>query len=275
MASPSVCGRGPSTRSVPQRSSSAFVASLIGAPPSFRPHGFITHAPPRPPPAPPAPRALAELRSEVEAVVPGRLVRRVSEWHLRRRPAPRLVGEGGAIHSDHLVGAIRITTLARYQEDRGTLVRGEPLSVDEELVALRFAAEDRVVVDDKAAPAFVFLDEDRGGESADSAAHGDEVVHLAGVDGVGDTLFERAIAHPVSGAQYIPGVAVGVSVVANAAVAVEAVGGGDRWRFTVEEQSGAGDEGAIEEVAAGDRLPEGAGGCARPFPPPSPILLTF
>jgi len=72
----------------------------------------------------------------------------------------------------------------------------------------------------------------------------------------GDTPFERAIAHPVSGAQYIPGVAVGVSVVANAAVAVEAVGGGDRWRFTVEEQSGAGEEGAVEEVAAGDRLVE-------------------
>src|SRR5205823_14311594 len=157
-------------------------------------------------------------------------------------------------HSDHLVEAIRITTLARYQEDRGTLVRGETLSVDEELVPLRFAAEDRVVVDDEAAPAFVFLEEDRGGESADSAADGDEVVHLAGVDGVGDTLFERPIAHPVSGAQYIPGIAVGVSVVAYAAVAVEGIGGGDRWRFTVEEQPGAGEESAIEEVTAGDRL---------------------
>src|SRR5881396_1571241 len=213
---------------------------------------------PHAPPVPPAPRALAELRSEVEAVVPGRLVRRVSERHLRRRPAPRLVGERGAIHSDHLVEAIRVATLPGHQEDRGTLVRGEALSVDEELVALRFAAEDRVVVDDEATSALVFLEEDRGGESADSAADGDEVVPLAGVDGVGDTLFERAIAHPVSGAQYIPGVAVGVSVVADAAVAVEGIGGGggDRRRFTVEEQPGAGEEGAVEEVAAGDRLVE-------------------
>src|SRR5213596_3224037 len=202
----------------------------------------------------PHPRSLAELRSEVEAVVLGRLVRRVSERHLRRRPAPRLVGERGAIHSDHLVEAIRVATLPGHQEDRGTLVRGEALSVDEELVALRFAAEDRVVVDDEATSALVFMEEDRGGESADSAADGDEVVHLAGVAGVGDTLFERAIAHPVSDAQYIPGVAVGVPVVAYAAVAVEGIGGGHRWRFTVEEQPGTGEESAIEEVTAGDRL---------------------
>ncbi len=55
-------------------------------------------------------------------------------------------------------------------------MRGEALSIDEELVALRFAAEDGVVVDDEAASASVVLEEDRGGESADSAANGDEVV---------------------------------------------------------------------------------------------------
>src|SRR5436305_809708 len=96
---------------------------------------------------------------------------------------------------------------------------GEPLSVDEKFVALRFAAEDRVIVDDERASAFVFLEKDRGGESADSAADGDEVVDLAGVSCVGDALFERAIAHRVSGAQDFPGVAVGVCVVADAAVA--------------------------------------------------------
>src|SRR5437762_10052827 len=98
---------------------------------------------------------------------------------------------------------------------------GEPLSVDEEFVALCLAAEDWVVVDDERASAFVFLEEDRGGESADSAADGDEVVHLASVSCVGDTLFEGAIAHRVSGAQNFPGVAVRVRVVADTAVAVE------------------------------------------------------
>src|SRR6266550_615287 len=49
-------------------------------------------------------------------------------------------------------------------------------------------------------------------------------------------------------------VAVRVPVVADAAVAVEGVSGGDRRRLTWEEQSGAGEQGAVEEVAAGDRL---------------------
>src|SRR6266550_3084850 len=140
-------------------------------------------------------------------------------------------------------------------------MRGEPLSVDQELVALRFAAEDGVVVDEEAASALVFLEEDRGGESADSAADGDEVVHLAGVHGVRDPRVERAVAQRVSGAQDIPGIAVRVPVVADAAVAVEGVSGGDRRRLTWEEQSGAGEQGAVEEVAAGDRLAQAEPHC--------------
>ena len=118
-----------------------------------------------------------------------------------------------------------------------------------------------MVVDDEAAPAPVFLEEDRGGESADSAAHGDEIVHLAGVYGVGDTRFERAIAQRVSGAEDLPGVAVRVSVVADAAVAIEGVGGGDRGRLAGEEESGAGEQDPVEEVAAGDRLAQAEAYC--------------
>src|SRR6266487_304499 len=50
-------------------------------------------------------------------------------------------------------------------------------------------------------------------------SNGDEVVRLAGVAGLGDALLERAVAQCVSGAQYVPGVAVRVTVVADAAVA--------------------------------------------------------
>src|SRR5205807_8926729 len=82
--------------------------------------------------------------------------------------------------------------------------------------------------------------------------------HLAGEHRIGATLFERPSAHPVSRAQYVPGIAVGVSVVAYAAVAVEGIGGGDRWRFAVEEHPGAGEEIAIEEVTAGARLVDAA-----------------
>src|SRR6185436_223258 len=96
-----------------------------------------------------------------------------------------------AIHADHLIEPIGIAAFLRYEEDRRALVRDESLSVDEEFVALGLTAEDGVVVDDEATAALVFLKEDRGGESTDSAANGDEIVHLAGVDGTGDTRFER------------------------------------------------------------------------------------
>src|SRR6266566_1804763 len=198
--------------------------------------------------------SLAELRSEVESVIHRRVVRRVTERHLGRRSAPRLVVERGAIHGDHLVEAVGVTAFLGDQEDRRALVRGEPLSVDEELVALRFAAEDGVVVDDERPSALVLLEEDRRGQSADATADGDEVVRLAGVAGLGDALLERAVAQCVSGAQYVPGVAVRVTVVADAAVAVEGVGGGNCWCFTGKEKAGPGEESAVDEVAAGDRL---------------------
>jgi hypothetical protein len=63
---------------------------------------------------------------------------------------------------------------------------------------LRFAAEDYVTIHDEAATTLVFLEEDRGGDSTDSAADGDEGVDLADVSCVGDSLFESAIAHRVS-----------------------------------------------------------------------------
>jgi hypothetical protein len=119
-------------------------------------------------------------------------------------------------------------------------VRDEALSIDAEFVALGFAAEDRVIVDDERATAFVLLEKDRGGESRDSAADGDEVVDLAGVSGFRDLGFERAIAHRVSGANDFPGVAVRMTVVADAAVTVEGVGGRYDWRPVVEKEAGAG-----------------------------------
>src|SRR5712691_6610371 len=89
-------------------------------------------------------RSLAELRSEVESVIPWAFVRRVRERHLGQRTAPRLVVERGAIHSDHVVELTGVSALLRHEEDGRALMRGEPLPVDEELVALGFAAEDHV-----------------------------------------------------------------------------------------------------------------------------------
>jgi hypothetical protein len=58
----------------------------------------------------------------------------------------------------------------------------------------------------------------------------------------------------MSGGENLPSVAVRVCVVADAAVAVEGVFGRDAWSFTAEEKSGAGEESAVEEVAAGDAV---------------------
>src|SRR5258707_6125022 len=54
------------------------------------------------------------------------------------------------------------------------------------------------------------------------------------------------------------------SVVADAAVAVEGVGRGRRGRLPGEEQSGAGEQDPVEEVAAGDRLAPTAAHCPDP-----------
>jgi len=72
------------------------------------------------------------------------------------------------------------------------------------------------------------------GAVSDNRVHRDEVVHLARVAGGGDAPLERAVTQGVSGAQDLPGVAVRVTVVADAAVAVEGVGRGDCGCFTLE-----------------------------------------
>ena len=61
-------------------------------------------------------------------------------------------------------------------------MRDETLPVDEELVALRLAAEDRMVVDHETAAALVLLEEHRRGEAAQPTAYRHQIVHLAGVD---------------------------------------------------------------------------------------------
>src|SRR5688572_23135839 len=101
------------------------------------------------------------------------------ERHLGRRSAPALIVERASIHPDEIVEAIGIAALLRHEKDRRGLVSGERLAIDEEFVALRFAAEDRVVVQHETASALVALEEHRGGEAAQSTADRHQVVHLA------------------------------------------------------------------------------------------------
>src|SRR5258705_10580181 len=114
---------------------------------------------------------------------------------------------------------------------------------------------------DEAASAFVFLEKDRGGESADAAPDGDEVVHLAGVAGGGDPLFECAPpgGQRVTRAQDLPGIAVRGPVGADAAVALEGVGRGRRGRLPGGEESGGGERDPVGEGGGGGRLSGGRG----------------
>ena len=100
-------------------------------------------------------------------------------------------------------------------------MRDQPVAVDEEFVALGFAAEDRMVVEHQTslARAGLPLKNQSRGQTADAAADHHAVVGFAGVDHAGGKAFKPAIANFVAGVQYRERVAVGICVVADAAVA--------------------------------------------------------
>jgi len=152
------------------------------------------------------------------------------------------------------VKLIGVSALLRHEEDRRALVSGERLSVDEEFIALRLAAKDRVIVDDERASAFVFLEKIAAASPLIPPPTATRSYISPVFYRIGDALLELPVAHRVASTQDIPGVAVGVSVVADAAVAVEGIFRRGGWGFVVEEEAGTGEKDAIEKVAAGDRL---------------------
>ncbi len=99
------------------------------------------------------------------------------------------------------------------------------MTIDEEFVALGFAAEDRMVVEHQAslARAGLPLKNQGRGQTADPTADHYAVVGFTSVDDGGGKTFKPAIANFVSGVQYRERVAVGICVVANAAVASQVV----------------------------------------------------
>ena len=194
---------------------------------------------------------LAELRSKVEAVVRRFVVGALRQRHL----GACLVFECRSIHADQVIEGVGVSAFLGHEEDRRGLVRDDGVAVDRELVALGFTAEDRVVVEHQAASAALPLENNGRGEPADPAAHGDQVVHLAGVGRAGNRALEFSVAHAMRRGHHVVHVAVGARVVADAAVAVPRVGRGDGGRLTVAAQyeAGAREERAVQEVAARDR----------------------
>src|SRR4029079_14261368 len=108
-------------------------------------------------------------RPEVERIgrslPPEHVVRGLAEGDLLRRTRPLLVLEAVPVDPDHVVEARDEAAGVRNREEGRALVRHQPLVADEELVALRLAAEDRVVVEDEArlARAALAREEQRGG----------------------------------------------------------------------------------------------------------------
>ena len=138
-------------------------------------------------------------------------------------------------------------------------MRDKGVAVDRELVALGLAAEDRVVVDDEAATAALLLEEDRRGKTADPTADRDQIVHLAGVGRACDGALKFSVAHAMRRRHQVVHVAVGAGIVADAAVAVPGIGRGNRGRRLplsppLDQQAGAREERAVQEVAPRDRL---------------------
>ena len=107
----------------------------------------------------------------------------------------------------------------------------------------------------RAAAALGILKEHGGSEPADSAADRNEIVRLASVDRACYALFELPVTHGMRGGHHVIGVAVGVAIVADAAISIERVGRRDRSvRAPREEKSCAGEQRTVHEVAARNGL---------------------
>ena len=78
-------------------------------------------------------------------------------------------------------------------------MRNQPLTINHELIAFGFAAEDRMIVEHQAFASTSRLPREKqcGCQSTDSAAYSDAVVGLAGVDHLRWQRFEIAISNRV------------------------------------------------------------------------------
>src|SRR5580704_4132488 len=101
----------------------------------------------------------------------------------------------------------------------------QPLPIDQELILFGFAAEDGVILKDQTlhALAGLALEEQRGGQSADSAADDHTIVSFPGINDIVRRSIVNGITNGVAGLQNIPSVAVRGAVFADSAVAGEFV----------------------------------------------------
>src|SRR6266853_367397 len=100
-------------------------------------------------------------------------------------------------------------------------MRDHPRSIHFKFVLLRFAAKNRMILQDQASFASPGkpLKKQRGSKSADAAANHDAVVNLSGIDRIGQKRTVSRVAHLVPGLQHFQRVSIGAAVIANSSVA--------------------------------------------------------
>ena len=126
----------------------------------------------------------------------------------------------------------------------------QTLAPNDELIALRFAAEDWVIFQDEAGLVqFPFVLEVQGGpKAAHAAPNDDEVKNLTGVVRGQVIRGEFTISYAVGRFEDLPGIPVAGAIVADAAGPVPSGGGRGRC---AQQRRPATDQNAVEEVASG------------------------
>ena len=138
----------------------------------------------------------------------------------------------------------------------GSLRRHETLAVDKKLVALGFAAKDRMILKNQTLqPGAAPLKLQRRRESTDAAADDHAVENLAGIDHFGRILGKHLIADLMAGADHFIGIAVRPRIIAHARVACPIIGSQHlAWTQRAEQRAARRQQHRIHEVAPVDRF---------------------
>src|SRR5882762_3696685 len=139
----------------------------------------------------PHPRLLSELRSKPKSILPSTqprgFVRRPPYRHFRLRTGPFLVRKFRRVQTNRIVETRDKTVRVGNQINRGALMRDQPLPINFKFVLLRFAAKDRMILQDQASfpRPRQSLKKEPSAKSADAAAHHNAIVYFSGVDRIG------------------------------------------------------------------------------------------
>jgi hypothetical protein len=127
-----------------------------------------------------------------------------------------LIFELGRVDADAFVIFSREGAVLRCAKMIGALRSADPQAIDDELVALGFSAEYRMILQDQAAQFGIALLESQGRrEAADAATHHHAIERFTGIGLLVRTGSEDIIPNLVAGTDNLVGVAVGSGIIAH------------------------------------------------------------